>query len=83
MVMARRQVLVQLNEELLARLDERAARSGRSRSELVREAIERDLVDEREREIDRAIVDGYARIPEEPDPWIEEVGRRSIAEEPW
>jgi metal-responsive CopG/Arc/MetJ family transcriptional regulator len=36
MVMARKQVLVQLDDELVARLDEVAARRGVSRSELVR-----------------------------------------------
>ncbi|MGH3051052.1 MAG: CopG family transcriptional regulator, partial [Gaiellaceae bacterium] len=38
--MARRQTLIQLDDARLAALDERAAASGRSRSELVREAID-------------------------------------------
>jgi metal-responsive CopG/Arc/MetJ family transcriptional regulator len=36
----RTQTLVQLTEALLRRLDERAAREGRSRSALIRDAIE-------------------------------------------
>src|SRR6266571_6867738 len=50
--MARRQTLVQLSDELLALLDERAAKSGRSRSDLIRAAVERDLQADREGAID-------------------------------
>jgi metal-responsive CopG/Arc/MetJ family transcriptional regulator len=39
MAMSRRQTLVQLSDELLAQLDERVAREGRSRSDLIREAV--------------------------------------------
>jgi metal-responsive CopG/Arc/MetJ family transcriptional regulator len=84
MVMARRQTLVQLSDELLALLDERAARTGRSRSDLIRSAIERELREDREAAIDAAIVDGYTRIPQpEYDPWAEASAKRSIADEPW
>jgi metal-responsive CopG/Arc/MetJ family transcriptional regulator len=81
---ARRQTLVQLNDELLALLDRRAARDGRSRSQLIREALEEYLRDEREAEIDRQIVEAYMRMPQpERDPWAEAAGRRTIADEPW
>jgi metal-responsive CopG/Arc/MetJ family transcriptional regulator len=84
MILARRQTLVQLNDELLAQLDELAARLNVSRSQLIRDAIEQYLHDEREAEIDREIVEGYTRIPpSEHDPWAEAAARRSIAEEPW
>ncbi|MGH9026953.1 MAG: type II toxin-antitoxin system Phd/YefM family antitoxin [Acidimicrobiia bacterium] len=34
--------------------------------------------------IDRAIVDGYRRVPQEPDPWAEEAARRTFREmDPW
>ncbi|HEY1509722.1 MAG TPA: ribbon-helix-helix protein, CopG family [Solirubrobacteraceae bacterium] len=62
--MARTQTLVQLTDELLERLDARAAREGRNRSELVREAIADYLATDREAEIDRLIVDGYTRQPQ-------------------
>jgi metal-responsive CopG/Arc/MetJ family transcriptional regulator len=82
--MARQQTLVQLSDSLVAALDERAARLGTSRSHLIREAIESYLHDEREDAIDRAIVDGYTRVPPaEHDPWAEASARRSIAAEPW
>lgn len=84
MVMARRQTLVQLSDELLALLDERAARTGRSRSELIRSAIERDLAADADAAIDAAIVEGYRRIPPpEYDPWAEASAKRSIADEVW
>ena len=82
--MARRQTLVQLTDELVALLDERAAKTGRSRSEVIRAAIERELAAEREAAIDAAIVEGYRRIPpSEHDPWAEASAKRSIAAEPW
>jgi metal-responsive CopG/Arc/MetJ family transcriptional regulator len=82
--MARRQTLVQLTDELLALLDERAARSGRSRSELIRVAIERELAADADSAIDTAIVEGYRRFPpQEHDSWAEASARRSIAAEPW
>lgn len=82
MVMARTQTLVQLSDELLDRLDSYRAREGRSRSEIVREAIERYLEADREAEIDRLIVDAYTRQPPE-DLWGDQAGRQMIAAEPW
>jgi metal-responsive CopG/Arc/MetJ family transcriptional regulator len=78
MAMARRQTLVQLSDELLAALDERASRAGTSRSELIREAIEAYLKQGHDAEIDAAIVDGYTRIPPDDDPWIEALARESL-----
>lgn len=84
MVMARKQTLVQLSDELVARLDEKAARAGISRSQVIRNAIDAYLKTERDGEIDAAIVEGYTRIPPpEHDPWAEAAARRSILDEPW
>jgi metal-responsive CopG/Arc/MetJ family transcriptional regulator len=84
MAVARQETLVQLTDELLAQLDERAAREGRSRSELIRQAIDEFLRDERKAAIDAAIVEAYTRRPQpEHDPWAEAAAKRSIAEEPW
>ncbi len=80
---ARTQTLVQLSDDLLAALDQYAASSGRSRSDLIREAIEGYIHDVLQAEIDRQIVEGYRRVPQEPDPWVEARARESIAEEPW
>lgn len=83
--MARTQTIVQLNEALLARLDERAARESRSRSALIRAAIERYLEDELAAEVDRRIVEGYARLPQTAaeDAWAVAGAHDAVAEEPW
>lgn len=83
MVMARTQTIVQLSDDLLAGLDARRAREGRSRSELIRDAIEAYLADDREAAIDRAIVDGYTRVPPAEDFGAEWAARTLIAAEPW
>jgi metal-responsive CopG/Arc/MetJ family transcriptional regulator len=82
---ARTQTLVQLTTDLLRRLDERAAREGRSRSALIRDAIEAYLYDEEKARIDREIVEGYERIPptEEEIAWAEAGVKEDIEEEPW
>jgi metal-responsive CopG/Arc/MetJ family transcriptional regulator len=83
--MSRTQTLVQLTDALLRRLDERAAREGRSRSALIRDAIEAYLADEAQVEIDRQIIEGYERIPEteEEIASAEREARAAIREEPW
>lgn len=57
--------------DLLRRLDERAAREGRSRSALVQDAVKSYLYDEERDRIAREITEGYERIPptDEEDPW--------------
>lgn len=83
--MGRTQTLVQLTEDLLRRLDERAARDGRSRSALIRDAIEAYLYDEEKARIDREIVEGYERMPltQEEMEIAERETRDAIREEPW
>jgi len=85
MGVSRTQTLVQLNEALLARLDERAARESRSRSALIREAIEDYLHDGLSAELDRRIVEGYQRIPQTAleDVWAEAAARDAIRDERW
>jgi metal-responsive CopG/Arc/MetJ family transcriptional regulator len=85
MPVTRTQTLVQLSEELLRRLDERAAREGRSRSALIRDAIEGYLYDEENARIDREIREGYERIPETDEEMAaaEREARELIREEPW
>ena len=84
MVMVRRQTLVQLDDARLAALDERAAASGRSRSELVREAIDLLLGSGDAAAVDAAIVEGYRRWPPpERDHWAFEGALAAIRAEPW
>ena len=56
--------MVQLNESLLEQLDRRAARTGASRSQVIREAVVAYLAEDRERALDEAIVEGYTRMPQ-------------------
>lgn len=78
-------VAARLPEELIARLDA-LVDEGRypSRSQALREAVERLLqVAERDR-IDRAIVEGYRRVPPDASPPPERARMiASIEEEPW
>ena len=62
--MATQQVAVRLPAPLLARLDD-LVKSGayESRAAVVRAGIEAIVRLERQRRIDRAIVDGYTRLP--------------------
>jgi metal-responsive CopG/Arc/MetJ family transcriptional regulator len=85
MAVARRPTLVQLDDELIQALDRRARSEGRSRSAVIRAAVEAYVEDERKRVIDEAIIEGYRRFPpdDEFDAWAEESAKRSIADEPW
>jgi predicted transcriptional regulator len=81
--MKKTQTLVQLTPDLLAALDQQASASGRSRSDIIREAIRHYIGDVLQDEIDRKILAGYRKKPQEADPWAEAATRESIAAEPW
>ncbi len=81
--MARKQTLVQLTDQLLAALDQHAVATGRSRSDLIREAIERYLSELAADEVDRRITEGYRQRPQTSDAWAKALARESIAAEPW
>jgi metal-responsive CopG/Arc/MetJ family transcriptional regulator len=70
---------------LLARLDTRAEREGRSRSALLREAAERYLADDTAAETDRQIIDGYRRFPQDEldNAWATGHALTAIRAEPW
>lgn len=82
-VMARTQTIVQLTDELLAELDARRECEGRSRSELIRDAIEAYLAVDRQAALDKSIVEGYTRVPPGHDPGAAWAARASIEAEPW
>lgn len=68
--MSRTQTMVQLTDELVALLDNEAARAGLSRSALIRQILADHLRDEVEADVTRRIVAGYRRIPPAtPDEW--------------
>jgi metal-responsive CopG/Arc/MetJ family transcriptional regulator len=68
--MARTQTMVQLNDELVAELDQEAARRACSRSALIRVAVEELLGSQANRAKEQAWIAGYLRIPQDqPDDW--------------
>jgi len=72
--MARKQVLVQLEDSLVRDLDRLARQAGVSRSELLRRAARALLQAMEEAEADRKLVESYRRIPQEA--WIVAAGRK-------
>ena len=66
MDMGRREVLVQLDDDLVARLDRLAAERGTSRSDLLRRGAVAVLDAEELREADAELRSAYRRIPQDP-----------------
>ena len=84
--MVTRQVAVRLPAPLLARLDDLVSSGAyESRAAVVRAGIEAVVQAERQRRVDRAIVDGYTRLPptEAEDHAALVSLREAILEEPW
>lgn len=78
MVMARRQVLVQLDDDLVARLDELARRSEISRSELLRRGAIAVLAADELARADERLMEAYRSQP--PEGALLESARRLAAE---
>ncbi len=77
MVMTRREVLVQLDDDLVRQLDEMAATLGTSRSELLRRGARAVIAAEDLAAADRELAEGYRRQPA--DPALIESARRLAA----
>ena len=65
--MGRRQVLVQLDDDLVIRLDRLASARGISRSELLRRGALAVLDADALRQADHELQDAYRRLPQDPD----------------
>jgi metal-responsive CopG/Arc/MetJ family transcriptional regulator len=78
MAVTRKQVLVQLDDALVARLDRLAAERGTNRSDLVRRGVLAVLEAADIDEADRELQDAYRRAPL--DPALVESARRLAAE---
>jgi metal-responsive CopG/Arc/MetJ family transcriptional regulator len=76
--MARREVLVQLDDDLVAALDELAEEEGTNRSELLRRGARSVLEATRLARADRALIAAYREVPE--DPLLVEAAARLAAE---
>jgi metal-responsive CopG/Arc/MetJ family transcriptional regulator len=66
MLMSRREVLVQLDDELVRRLDSLATKAGTSRSELLRRGALAVLEAAELAEADQQLVEAYRRQPQDP-----------------
>jgi Arc/MetJ-type ribon-helix-helix transcriptional regulator len=84
--MATAQIAVRLSEELLAEVDELVAQGVyESRAAAVRAGLEAVAESERRRQIDRAVIAGYRRIPAGDADHQSAVAslRDAILDEPW
>jgi metal-responsive CopG/Arc/MetJ family transcriptional regulator len=66
MVMSRREILVQMDSEIVAGLDDVAQRHGVSRSEILRRAASAMLAAEEMRLADEELQNAYRATPQEP-----------------
>jgi metal-responsive CopG/Arc/MetJ family transcriptional regulator len=78
MVMGRREVLVQLDDDLVERLDRLATNRGTNRSELLRRGALAVLEAEDLRQADLVLQDAYRRVPQDPE--LVEAAARLAAE---
>ena len=78
-------ITVRMPEDRVARIDAFVGGDYETRASFIIAAIDRLVGELEEREIDRAIVEGYTRMPQTAEDlrWAEASARRSIAEEPW
>lgn len=67
MATARRQILVQMEDELVDQLDELVQQTGQNRSELIRRAARSLVAGFENVEKDRRLVEGYRRHPQDAD----------------
>lgn len=63
--MPRKQVLVQLDDDLVAKLDRLARETGLSRSELIRQAATALIEARRIRRAEYKLVEAYRRLPQD------------------
>jgi predicted transcriptional regulator len=66
MVMGRREVLVQLDDELVERLDRLAQAAGTSRSDLLRRGASAVIEAAEQAEADQILQEAYRRVPQDP-----------------
>ncbi len=79
-------ITIRMSDERVKELDALVSLGTyKTRAAVVRDAVDRLLKTFEDEAIDRAIVEGYTRMPqtEEELRWAESAARRSVAEEPW
>lgn len=79
-------ITVRMSDDRLKLLDAMVAEGlFPSRAAALKAGIDRIVAEEQQRSIDRAIVDGYTRVPPtaQEDAYARAAGIRSVEEEPW
>ncbi len=76
--MRKKIIQVPIDEALLRELNAMSRKQGKNRSELIREACAHYVAEVEEAELDKAYVEGYKRIPD--DPALGEAGLKLLAE---
>ena len=79
-------ITLRVSDERLRRVDEAVACGGFStRAAALTAALDHLIAEDERRAIDRAVVEGYTRIPPtaEEDAWARSSGLESTREEPW
>ncbi len=74
---------ISLPDELFIQADELARRTGKSRSQVFREALYEYLLRRDPRAVTRAMDEAIAQIDGTPDPWVEEAGRQALERSEW
>ena len=76
--------MTRIGGELVAAVDDLVATGVvASRSDAVRIGLMRMVDDERRRRIGQTIVDGYRRIPQGDDQWVDSLTREMVEAQPW
>ena len=76
-------VKITMDDELVARIDERAKRLGITRSEFARQALRAALARHEEAEEEERQKAGYRRIPPTPQEFVSPTGDHAWGDVPW
>jgi len=74
---------VSIPDELFQRADELAARLGKSRSQVYREALAEYLLRRDPQAITAALDELAGELAERPDPWLVQASRRALERSEW
>ncbi len=74
---------ISIPDQLFQQADALARRTGKSRSQVYREALQEYLLRRDPEAITRAMDEALEEIDQTPDPWLTEVARRALERTEW
>lgn len=74
---------ISIPDDLFGQADEFARKTGKSRSQVFREAITEYLLRRDSRHITMVMDEALGQIDQQPDPWLADVGRRALERTEW